>query len=171
MNRRKKLCCKCKRPIKGHPKPTGANCVFGICLNTAPVYRESVKKPPRCKPTKESYFDVSNREMLVCACCGRYTSGASSEEIHLYSIVSKTSDCHGNYDFLNRMLARLKYSESVPVGVSNCYNLHHRLGLRFQKLASIPLDIRGVVCKGSHCEVVLRFCFECRDVLICRRKK
>ena len=163
-----KICCKCKNPIKGHPKPTGANCEFGRCRSSR---SQSVQhnndlsiKTITVQPTKESYFDVSKRKMLVCACCGRLTPGISSDEIYLYSTVSKSIHYHGNYNFLKRMLTRLQYNEDVPDGVRVCYDLNHRLGAKFERLSSIPLDFRGVVYNNAtQCDVTLRICFECRD--------
>ena len=150
---------KCKRPIKGHLKPTGVNCNFETVTNAAEIQDDVSANSQRVQPVKKSYFDVDNRKMLVCACCGRLSPGKSSEEIHLYSTVSHTSNYHGNYNFLKRMLLRLKYCERVPNGVRLCYDLHHRLGIRFKKLSSIPLDYRGVVYNGSQCDVVVRFLF------------
>ena len=162
-----KLCSKCKNPIKGHPKPTGSNCEFGRGIRSksqnVPHTKDSSKKTHSVQPTKESYFDVGRRKMLVCACCGRLTPGISSDEIYLYSTVSKSIHYHGNYNFLNRILTRLQYNENVPDGVRLCYDLNRRLGARFEKLSSIPLDFRGVVYNATQCDVTLRFCFECRD--------
>ena len=85
---KEKVCFKCKMPIKGHPKPTGANCEFGKSMPS---------KTQGVQPTKESYFDVGKRKMEVCACCGRLTPGVSSDEVYLYSAVSHTANCHGNF--------------------------------------------------------------------------
>mgnify|MGYP001169804599 CR=1 FL=1 len=166
MNRNARICFKCKKPIKGHPKPTGARCEFGTLESSFDTIADVFDIPHRVRPDKESYFDVEKRQMLVCACCGRLSTGISSEEIHLYSTVSKSEDFHGNYKFFKRMILRLQYSEIVPDGVYACYDLHRRLGPRFKKLSSIPLDIRGVVYNGSQCDVILRLCLECRDSLM-----
>ena len=84
MNRNARICFKCKKPIKGHPKPTGARCEFGTLESSFDTIADVFDIPHRVRPDKESYFDVEKRQMLVCACCGRLSTGISSEEIHLY---------------------------------------------------------------------------------------
>ena len=120
---------------------------------------------PSTQPLKEAYFEVERRMMVSCACCGRLNAGIECEVIHMYSCVSHSVQVHGNKIFFDQVIERLQYLDYIPSGVRQFYDLRHHFGSRYERLSCVPLDWRGVVRNGSECDVLLRFCFECRDSL------
>ena len=160
------ICSKCKRPVKGHRKPTGAMCTYKTQITKSKM----TDFPPRAhipstQPRKEAYFDVERRMMVSCACCGRLHASIECEVIHMYSCVSHSVQVHGNKKIFERVIERLQYLDYIPMGVRHFYDLSHHFGSRYERLSCVPLDWRGVVRNGSECDVLLRFCFECRDSL------
>ena len=148
-------------PVKGHMLPIGDKC-SGY---------SHIEVLERRQPQEADYFSKENREMKTCACCGRLSSFKNVKLVNLYSQVEKNNVIRHETGVLEAMLKKLRYMNGVPQGVKKHYDLSQRYGPRFQLLASIPLDHRGVIFVGSECDVTVVICKECLDSLKVKSNK
>ena len=87
-------------------------------------------------------------QLCACACCGELAKFSATHNVAITA------------EWQIALRKKLRFMDHIPQKLRDHYDLNKLMGSRFNELANIPLERRGVVNTSGR-RIVLRFCGEC----------